>query len=1105
MDFSLLDVYSKDKFILRSVVRNRQFPFIRYHGDNLEEFVSFITSELPDLEIDPQKLRVGELYTYSGKYFRLKRVPISDLRFVIASLPFLVTDDGDSIPLAIEHQQAEAYLRANRHHKLFAYEDILATYKYNPDHSSFMMYDRSHPNGVPMNGLPDSYEWYIGGDDGANRMLSTLKPVYSKALHMVDVRPDFGSIVYRIGSQMHSINKKLSIQGRSVLFNESWENQERINILKKSCLRKDAFKSFVNALYIIVFANSNSNKEFTDLQFVKTIEALHNYLELGQETDVFPISQVSQKYLEHNMGPQDPEDFLMLQEGVLMDFYDFLIKIQESITERMTIVGTVCQDDKGNLYCGKTLLSPSFHVYRGCKCEITSWQNNIDEKTKSRYPYSCDRLSRVVINRTGVISRDDEGTLYLDKYILKESAVQHLGEEAHLRLIRPYLKPRGKYLGEVIEYTLSDEEVKGTHKHRDNPGVVIGIGERWQKIRSLDDFDFVKEAGFIELHKRICISLSFYERNEPDLFCETSRRPLERAMKEVYQIAGIEPIPGYVADRIGNLAYQLPEELYPGSIHIALSQYNKLVRRYNHDDSYPTSDCWNADAEECYRLMVLCFKWVSSFRSLHDKYFENHAPIDYEQKLREKWLTKGDLPQFNIVRHTQMPDFDLKFLTALELRKHYEEGLESELKDTFKDEFEKINLTYENIVGILGGVSLMEDESRQALSYLESVREYLPKLIATRNVYSYFSFVHPILFCESWSPEELEGKEFSGVQQSLDMMFNGLTSIILYASKIVVGKLSADELARDQLIRILDNRSADSRKQFYGVVNRLPEKDKRVLQNLGNFRRFIILRDRGLLCYAKEKAIQIHSSRKNHKVNLDASVIEFCKTIKTQMALILAELQDSSKGEQWQQYYPFEQKFITDILNSEGTILLMNELKEQNFYSMPFESLVNKEGGTTCFSIDDYSIPEDLFGGKVDISHNFIPGLKNSLKPIEVFAPLFRFILSLGGICSNKEAGALLRVFTGYPVYDANEKAKWNADYHILYYLVKYMFTPKTSYVKMRECIDITYPSDDERQKAEKSPSSYAERISGSKGPSIIETLYRLSSVFPKPEDPITD
>ena len=156
---------------------------------------------------------------------------------------------------------------------------------------------------------------------------------------------------------------------------------------------------------------------------------------------------------------------------------------------------------------------------------------------------------------------------------------------------------------------------------------------------------------------------------------------------------------------------------------------------------------------------------------------------------------------------------------------------------------------------------------------------------------------------------------------------------------------------------------------------------------------------------------------------------------------------------------------------------------------------------------EDYHfvLPEDLFTGRVDTVHVYIPGLKNALKDNEVFESLFNYILRLGGIGSDEDAGALLRVFTGYPVENANDRAKWETDYHILLYLVKYMFTPKKSYVKMSECIDIYYPSDEERQRAEKSPSSYAERISGDDAPSIIETLHRLSDVFPKPNDPLTD
>ena len=157
-------------------------------------------------------------------------------------------------------------------------------------------------------------------------------------------------------------------------------------------------------------------------------------------------------------------------------------------------------------------------------------------------------------------------------------------------------------------------------------------------------------------------------------------------------------------------------------------------------------------------------------------------------------------------------------------------------------------------------------------------------------------------------------------------------------------------------------------------------------------------------------------------------------------------------------------------------------------------------------NVIQYTLPDDLFDGKkVDIVYGYIPGLRESLRSIDEFGPLFNFILRAGGISTNEEAGALLRVFTGYPVENASQKAKWEADYHILYYLVKYMFTPKKSYVSMSQCIDIYYPSDDEKRKAEKSPSSYAERISGDDAPYIIETLSRLSSVFPRPETPIAD
>ena len=465
MEFSELDVYNKEKFVLRSVTRGSEFPFIRYNGANYEELKSFLTAYSPNLVIDPEELKIGELYTYSGKYFNLKRVPISELRFVIANHPYLVKEDGRCIPLFMEVQQAEEYLKENRHHKMFTYKNTLATYTYNPDHSSFMMYDASHPTGVPFNRLPASYEWYIGGDDGANRLWKSSSIRYDDANHFVDLRPSFRGLVNRIEDLEHRINKKLTIQGRPVLFNESWETHSRRTVLKTLCQSYITFLNFVSTLYIIVTKETNTESEhntnpfgeFADEPIVRTITALQDYYESGRDSKENPVSQVFKKYLEHNLGPKEPNDYSRLQEGILTDYYTFLKKIYESVAEELRIEGTICQDDYGNLYCGKALLSQDYYIYRGCKCVITSLIKNPDEKTAGKYPYYSDRLNSVTLNRTGCIGKDEEGTFYIDKFILKGAVAEQLGEEVQIALVHPFAKPRGEYLGEVIDYALSGE------------------------------------------------------------------------------------------------------------------------------------------------------------------------------------------------------------------------------------------------------------------------------------------------------------------------------------------------------------------------------------------------------------------------------------------------------------------------------------------------------------------------------------------------------------------------------------------------------------------------------------------------------------------------
>ena len=503
MDYSVLDIFSKDKFILRSEARKLQFPFIRYNGSNYEELVSFITSFSPNTIVPaPEKLKIGELYTFSGKKFQFRHVPIGNLRYAIASNPFIVLPEGDCLPLALEYQQAVDYLKENRHHKLFAYEDILATYKYNPEHTSFMMYDRSHPKGVVLDELPKFIDWYIGGDDDANHLWSCFKVVYKTALHMVDARPDFEDLVDIIDGERYAINQSLYVQGRPIMFNVNWEDNARRKALKHTCHHIHDLKSFIGALYKIIYEDtkgaSQSPKEslgeFAGESIVRIIEELHHYYGTGQKSSApmdsdwpFTIDQIIQMYLQHNLGPQEPEDYSQLQQGILIDFHDYLVKIKESIREKMKIIGTLCQDDYGNIYCGKALVDQRYRCYCGCECVITSYSRNVNDELP-QFPYYTDRLYRVALNRTGIISRDEEGTLYLDKYVLRDSAANQLGKEAQVRGIRPFFIPRGEYLGEVVDYVLSNDvriktptSVVETPGQGDNPTYSLPRGDEWKK------------------------------------------------------------------------------------------------------------------------------------------------------------------------------------------------------------------------------------------------------------------------------------------------------------------------------------------------------------------------------------------------------------------------------------------------------------------------------------------------------------------------------------------------------------------------------------------------------------------------------------------------
>ncbi len=474
MDYSELDIYSKDKFILRSVARQKQFPFIKYNGNNYEELASFITSASPNTKIPgPDELKKGELYTFSGKSFRLVRVPIESLRFVIASNPYLVRSKGQSVPLAINTHQATEYLKESNRHKVFAYEEVLSTYQFNQERSSFVMYDSSHPSGIPINALPEHAEWYIGGNEGLHRKIKYREVFYQKALHIVDARPSFAEIEDRIESLKYEINRLLHVKGYPVMFNVDWGYYVRRKELKTTSLNERNFISFVRTLYYAVYEETKGPNQssletlgdFANHPFVQVVASLNNYYNNGlrtpveSSTDGYSIVQVFQKFLKQDMGPQEADDYSFLQQGILEDYQHFLESLFESLKARMRIIGTICQDEFDNIYCGKALLGKKYTYYLGCECIITSYITNLDDRT-SQYPFYCDKIDSIAINRTGTIRKDKNGAIYLDRFVFSGSDSEHIGKKARIEKVSPFYQIRDGYLGKVLSFVLLDEKTE---------------------------------------------------------------------------------------------------------------------------------------------------------------------------------------------------------------------------------------------------------------------------------------------------------------------------------------------------------------------------------------------------------------------------------------------------------------------------------------------------------------------------------------------------------------------------------------------------------------------------------------------------------------------
>ena len=481
MDYSELNIYQYHKFTLLSKKRgNRSFRFIRYNGNNYDEVVSFLSEKSPNTLVWPEERLVpGGLYTVSQRNFKFYQVFERDIRCVIASSPFL-HDGSRVVPLSLSNSEAMEYLKQNPQHRVFSYENILVAYSYDPSRSELRLWSFQHPKGmVAGSSLPAGQEWFIGAKDGIENLSFELHVKREDAVHQVSFSFNTKDYADNIEFLLYSINDALVRRKKPIMFKPSWEYYIRYQNLITECNSEHQFSEFVNTLYCILYEETKGKDpkssnlpstgyllgEYREDDFVKVVGELRNYYDHGRseysinwKNRDYSADSSFQKYLGHNLGPQSPDDYAVLQMQLLREFRDFLKKIDSYQKSTFTVSGIIMQDDNCNYYCGQVLLSKGAERYRGCEATIINFKPNTNIETCTTYQFFSALPQTVNYQVTGMAQYDNDGVMYVDRYVFKSPIQSILGKRVRIKKVLCFFMPKDSngYLGRILEWDALD-------------------------------------------------------------------------------------------------------------------------------------------------------------------------------------------------------------------------------------------------------------------------------------------------------------------------------------------------------------------------------------------------------------------------------------------------------------------------------------------------------------------------------------------------------------------------------------------------------------------------------------------------------------------------
>ena len=263
-------------------------------------------------------------------------------------------------------------------------------------------------------------------------------------------------------------------------------------------------------------------------------------------------------------------------------------------------------------------------------------------------------------------------------------------------------------------------------------------------MRTLDDFAFVKEAGFDELYGTIQEAWSLYNEDKLRFFCGECRRPLEQTLIDIYKLIDYTDVPDNAGQKIGRLSKVLPEELFSEATHQLFDSLNHITRDYNHKEKNPPREEWNKHAESCGKLIWDICQWLVSFKAAYSLYIEKNGQQDFEAIFMAKKKAASDMPSFQSVSHPILPPIEALVSKRLDEKNRYTESLKSNLTYIYNTIY---NLSVKCVEEPLKEIEkegyeiikyrLSSDEKEKFSLALSASKSLLPRFSATNTVLLY--------------------------------------------------------------------------------------------------------------------------------------------------------------------------------------------------------------------------------------------------------------------------------------------------------------------------------------------------------------------------------